>query len=50
LLILTPDKFFSKNYKKSETSQNVIDQEVDLIKNNFDKIKGKAKKYFYQNF
>jgi len=30
LLILTPDKFFSKHYKRSQTSQEDIEKEYEL--------------------
>jgi hypothetical protein len=32
LLILTPDKFFSKHYKRSNTSNEEIEKEFDLTK------------------
>lgn len=37
LFILTPDKFFSRNYKHSESSQNEIEQEFADLKEFFDK-------------
>jgi len=32
LLILTPDKFFSRHYKRSNTSNEEIEQEFELSK------------------
>lgn len=32
LLILTPDKFFSRHYKRSSTSNKEIEQEFELSK------------------
>jgi hypothetical protein len=32
LLILTPDKFFSRHYKRSNTSNEEIEKEYDLNK------------------
>ena len=32
LLVLTPDKFFSRHYKRSNTSNKDIEQEFELSK------------------
>jgi hypothetical protein len=32
LLILTPDKYFSKNYKRTQTGKQVIEEEIANIK------------------
>jgi hypothetical protein len=46
MLILTPDKFFSKHYKRSETSQEVIQQEFESLKVNVtnERLLGKFRK------
>jgi len=43
LFILTPDKFFSKNYKRSEATNEEIEKEFMNIKSNLDNFKGKEK-------
>ena len=36
IFILTPDKFFSRNFRRSETPQNEIEKEVQYMKNIFE--------------
>lgn len=43
LLILTPDKFFSKNYRRSDTPQDTIEEEYEIIKSNIDKMNRKTR-------
>jgi hypothetical protein len=43
LFILTPDKFFSKHYKRSDTPQEQIEKEFAELKGNLDKLKGRNK-------
>ena len=53
LLILTPDKFFSKHYKRSNTSNEEIEKEFDLNLNKISILESPEKdnkRYSFNNF
>ena len=50
LLFITPDKFFSRNYRHSESTQEEIKSEFNDLKEIFNKKTGKTNnKYLYRN-
>ena len=50
LLVLTPDKFFSKHYKRSNTSNEDIEQEFELSKLPILKTPGRTERRYKQKY
>lgn len=49
-MILTPDKFFSKNYKRSHSSREEVELEVENLRERADNARSQGKKLRYLIF